>query len=474
VGLFIVGAGSVGREALDVAVAAERPVEGFLDDGLAGTVVRGLPVLHPNEVPAGAEFIIGIADPAARRRLVASMTRAGATPANLIHPRCVIAPETVLGSGCLVMAGAHISSSVTIGEHVQVHYNATVGHDTTLADYTSVYPGANVGGAVRLGESSTVGSGACVLQNLTIGESAFIGAGAVVTHHVSPGVTVVGVPARPHQQGRTVLTRPTSRGGRAGLKRQLARVGSDRPASGATVLIYHRVGGGSRDELDTPTAAFEEQIAVLAERDVVSLDTALDRLAAGDASPTVVLTFDDGFADVHAHAWPRLRATGLPFTLYLAAGLIGTSRMAWEGSHVKDAGPALSWDQVSEMAESGLCTVGNHTFNHVEPDKLSPAELDMCSEEIEHRLGYVPRHFAYTWGVEVPDMRGALAERFRSAVTGRLGRNLPGADHMALRRVPVRASDPLPFFKAKLRGKLYPERAYALTVRTAKRAGLRG
>jgi hypothetical protein len=34
--------------------------------------------------------------------------------------------------------------------------------------------------------------------------------------------------------------------------------------------------------------------------------------------------------------------------------------------------------------------------------------------------------------------------------------------------VPVRASDPLPFFRAKLTGNLGPERAYARIVSTAK------
>ncbi len=69
-------------------------------------------------------------------------------------------------------------------------------------------------------------------------------------------------------------------------------------------------------------------------------------------------------------------------------------------------------------------------------------------------------------------MRRVLAERFRSVASGRLGRNLPATDRLALRRVPVRRSDPLPFFEAKLRGALIPERAYDLIVRGAKRLGV--
>ena len=50
-----------------------------------------------------------------------------------------------------------------------------------------------------------------------------------------------------------------------------------------------------------------------------------------------------------------------------------------------------------------------------------------------------------------------------------LGRNRLDADPLSLRRIPVRRSDPLPFFRAKLRGDLRAERAYARLVSLAKR-----
>jgi sugar O-acyltransferase (sialic acid O-acetyltransferase NeuD family) len=114
-----------------------------------------------------------------------------------VHPSAVIAPETVLGDGVLVMALSHISSSVRVGDHVQVHYSATIGHDCVLERGATALPGANVAGTVTLGEASTVGSGAQVLQGLSVGAGATVGAGAVVTRDVEPGAVVVGVPARP-------------------------------------------------------------------------------------------------------------------------------------------------------------------------------------------------------------------------------------------------------------------------------------
>lgn len=194
--LFVVGCGGVGREALDVAIAAGIEVEGFLDDRPPESTVRGLAVRTPDTAPPGSGYLLGLADPHARRRLAELLGRQGLLPVSLVHPRAVIAPETTIGPGCLVMAGAHVSSSVTIGAHVQVQYNATIGHDARLDDFAVVLPGANISGAVHLGTNVMIGTGACVLQGRSVGADAVVGAGAVVVDDVDDATTVMGVPAR--------------------------------------------------------------------------------------------------------------------------------------------------------------------------------------------------------------------------------------------------------------------------------------
>jgi hypothetical protein len=84
----------------------------------------------------------------------------------------------------------------------------------------------------------------------------------------------------------------------------------------------------------------------------------------------------------------------------------------------------------------------------------------------------LPRHFAYPWGMAAPSLSGDLQARFRSAATGQLGRNLPETDRMLLARLPVRGSDPTSFFRAKLMGGLFAERAYGSIVAGAKRVGV--
>lgn len=260
-------------------------------------------------------------------------------------------------------------------------------------------------------------------------------------------------------------------GARSVVKRGLTRVEGNGSAAGASLLIYHRIGASTQDELDVPKEQFLAQLAALEKHDVVSLDSALDRIERLDRRPSVVLTFDDGFADVYENAWPALRERQLPFTVYLATAYMGEP-MVWEGSTAQGPhGMGMTWRQLEEMLASGLCTIGNHTHNHVRPEELTVAELDECSAVIEDHLGVRPAHFTYPWGVMVPDIEPALRERFRSSSTGILGRNGPATDPARLNRIPVRQSDPIGFFEAKLAGALRAERLYAGLVWAAKAPG---
>lgn len=238
------------------------------------------------------------------------------------------------------------------------------------------------------------------------------------------------------------------------------------PAPGVVVLIYHRVGGGSGTEIDLSAQAFDEQMAWLAASGrAMSLDGAVALLARGadgaGAPPggegpgtdgPIVVTFDDGTADLADVATPILQRHGVPATVYLA------TRFVDEGVSFPDEGTPLSWAAVREMASTGLVTFGSHTHGHLLLDRLSPAEatdeLDRSKALIEHHVGAPAHHFAYPKAVAAsPAVEPLVRARFLSAA---LGGNRPnpyaGTDVHRLARTAVQVSDGRTWFVRKAHG----------------------
>jgi sugar O-acyltransferase (sialic acid O-acetyltransferase NeuD family) len=194
--LYVVGAGGFGREVHDALTLGGRDVDAFLDENLVGTVVCGRPVLHPTDVSRAGTFIIGIANPIARKRLAKELGARLEPSGPVVHPAAVVAASSSIGPGSVVLANATVSIDVSIGTHVHINYNATIGHDVVLDEFVTILPGANIGGGVAIGAGATVGAGACVLQGISLERGCFVGAGAVVVQSVPQDQVVKGIPAR--------------------------------------------------------------------------------------------------------------------------------------------------------------------------------------------------------------------------------------------------------------------------------------
>lgn len=223
------------------------------------------------------------------------------------------------------------------------------------------------------------------------------------------------------------------------------------------VLIYHRVGGGTDSAVDLPVAQFRAQLAHLAAHHRVwALDDAVAALARGDQPEGVVITFDDGTADVVDHAMPELSAAGLPATLYLVTSAPDRGILPW-------GAPAASWAGLRDAATAGL-DVQSHTHDHLLLDRVSAAEaadqLDRSIAAIEQHLGTTPRHLAAPKAVRPGDAaRAEVAARFTSCALAGHRVNRAPDDLQRLGRVPVRRDDRLPEFAAKARGGLRLEGA---------------
>ncbi|MBV8850038.1 MAG: polysaccharide deacetylase family protein [Methylobacteriaceae bacterium] len=196
--------------------------------------------------------------------------------------------------------------------------------------------------------------------------------------------------------------------------------------------------------------------------EIVTLDTALQRIVASGERPFVVLTFDDGYRDNVAHALPVLETHGAPFTMFVTSGFADRSARLWwveleeairrldrvaidgfelaTGSAVEKerahallyrslrAGPeerlletcarlcaeagidpasipaalCLDWDSIRTLSQHPLATIGVHTLTHPMLAKhletFARTELAESRARIEAAIGKPAHHLAYPVG----------------------------------------------------------------------------
>jgi len=106
-----------------------------------------------------------------------------------------------------LLTGIEIHPGAQIGRRLFIDHGmgVVIGETAEIGDDVTLYQGVTLGGTSlnrgkrhpTLADGVIVGAGAKVLGAFTVGRGARVGANAVVLAAVEPGVTVVGIPARP-------------------------------------------------------------------------------------------------------------------------------------------------------------------------------------------------------------------------------------------------------------------------------------
>lgn len=189
----------------------------------------------------------------------------------------------------------------------------------------------------------------------------------------------------------------------------------------ATVIMYHRFGEKALPATNIRIDQFEAHIAELKSGPytVMALADVVAALGAGRRLPerTVAITIDDAFTSVYREAWPRLRAAGLPFTLFVATDAID------RGGH-----GYMSWDQLRELAKAGV-TIGSQTASHPHLPTLPRGkvreEFARSNARFKAELGFVPTLQAYPYGEA---SRAVMAEARAAGFTASFGQHSGVAD----------------------------------------------
>jgi biofilm PGA synthesis lipoprotein PgaB len=143
-------------------------------------------------------------------------------------------------------------------------------------------------------------------------------------------------------------------------------------AASYRVLCYHDVQEDVRlnpDRYAVDSAQLVAQFAWMKDNGyrVVSLD---DVIAAREGrrplpAKAVVLTFDDGFRSVYTHVFPLLKLFNYPAIVALSGRWLDAApgeTVEYEGKQVARE-RFLSWEQIREMADSGLVEMASHSYD---------------------------------------------------------------------------------------------------------------
>ena len=76
-----------------------------------------------------------------------------------------------------------------------------------------------------------------------------------------------------------------------------------------------------------------------------------------------LITIDDGWKSVYTEAFPVLKELNFPFTVFLYKKYV-----------VPGGGKSLTLPMIQEMLDSGLCTIGGHSYTHPFPSKFKAAK----------------------------------------------------------------------------------------------------
>jgi peptidoglycan/xylan/chitin deacetylase (PgdA/CDA1 family) len=189
---------------------------------------------------------------------------------------------------------------------------------------------------------------------------------------------------------------------------------------------------------------FAQQMALLAGRGLCgfSVSRALD----GPFPRSIVLTFDDGYADNLLTALPILQRHGFSATVFVVADFVDAGQTPWQHA-------SLTWDQCRELQRAGV-EIGAHSCSHPDLRRLSDGELEAevagSKARIEDRLGTRVRSFAYPSGyVDERSVEAVRAAGYDAACAVRLPRGMP-EDRFTRQRIGITKNDTMLRYRLKL------------------------
>ncbi len=209
------------------------------------------------------------------------------------------------------------------------------------------------------------------------------------------------------------------------------------------ILTYHSL-DESGSVTSVPPRFFREHMHLLVRRGFVGISLS-ELINAWDGSGNlpprpVVLTFDDGFANVLEHAAPVLSELGFRATIFVVSGRCGQINDWPNQAPDIPRLPLLSWSELAQLATAGF-EVGAHSVTHPVLTEITQAEAEREIVEskatIEKELARPVKTFAYPFGMFTRAHYEIVRNHFRGACSVELGKASREHDRHQLPRLDV-------------------------------------
>ena len=245
------------------------------------------------------------------------------------------------------------------------------------------------------------------------------------------------------------------------------------------VLLYHAVmedPPGWIAPFTVRPGAFAEQLDVILDsgRTALTATALVEALAGRAALPErpIVITIDDGFADLPVHTAPVLADRGLTATAYLTTGA-----MTGDPNCLLPPAAMMTPEQVKEVSACGL-EIGAHTRTHPQLDTLPTAAVrrELCEPKaiLEDLTGAPVPAFAYPHGYNSRNVRKLVQDAgYTSATAVRDALSSTGDDPFRIARLMLKSTDTTAELAFWLEGLGAPVAPYPDALRTVGWRGYR-
>ncbi|MBL4577310.1 MAG: polysaccharide deacetylase family protein [Flavobacteriales bacterium] len=225
------------------------------------------------------------------------------------------------------------------------------------------------------------------------------------------------------------------------------------------ILMYHNI-GSDYEANALPIAYFEDHIAYLKSSrfTLVSLGDYIQNIQRQNPREDFIsLTFDDAYASVYETVIPQLKLWNIPFSVFVPVDYVGQHNK-WDMADGPDVSKIMTWQQLLDLSQEDLATIGSHGMSHTSFGDLDEAainkELTTSKEILERKLNLTVSFFSYPYG-QPKDLGARTASKLRehgyaAAVSTIWGKKNVIDDLYNLKRIEIEIADDGVSLKKKL------------------------